>query len=111
MATVGQLMLVLVLVLVLVRPLAFLLGFVRGWFDGRRAPFVGPWYAVPCCSSCDEPLSRAEEFHSGGVCPRCGASTDGTIVDTVTKVFREERRERGGPVIYVERGKEQWPLN
>ena len=41
----------------------------------------GHWQPIHRCSSCSKVLSHTTIMYSGGVCPLCGASKLGTVVD------------------------------
>jgi hypothetical protein len=46
------------------------------------------WEAHYFCMACDGNLSKASIMHSNGVCPLCGNTQKGTVVDHYTKAAR-----------------------
>lgn len=49
------------------------------------------YVAAHFCKSCDSRLSFNEMMDSFGVCPDCGASSGGTVVDCYTKAIKVEK--------------------
>jgi len=59
-----------------------------------NAQFLGKWFRTFRCNSCLSSLSRREVFCTHGVCPHCGAVSDGTItghlVEAVAPIFARD---------------------
>lgn len=52
-------------------------------------PRTSNWYGITVCKSCWKRLSDNQEMYSGGVCPKCGYNSGGTVCSTETVVLRE----------------------
>ena len=48
----------------------------------------GPWKAIYVCTKCREPMKYTTMMNSGGVCPGCGNTAQGTVVDCETIAAR-----------------------
>ena len=47
------------------------------------------WYGFDVCVKCESRLNESQKMYSGGVCPKCGNVTHGTIVSTTKVVLKE----------------------
>lgn len=50
------------------------------------------WYGIDVCTNCKDRLYDKDKMYSGGVCPKCGFVTAGTVCRTekiVLKQFKE----------------------
>ena len=50
--------------------------------------FLPKYSDAYACKACEVKLTYSEMMYSNGVCPKCGAVTNGTIVDCVKSSVR-----------------------
>ena len=59
------------------------------------------WVAVRFCNACGVELSDHEYAYSDGVCPHCGATSNGTFVDAAKRSVRKAKRKWRKELILV----------
>lgn len=57
------------------------MGIIKKIFRRIFGPRSKRWVSIYLCKNCKNELSEYEWSYSHGVCPRCGAVSDGTFVD------------------------------
>lgn len=52
------------------------------------------WYGINVCVACQQRLNDTRRTYSGGICPKCGYHSSGTICETDTVIAKEIRHHK-----------------